>query len=54
MTVTQRERAELGEPNADFTATGLMRLWTQRDDLMPMTSAPGSGRDLGRPGPVPV
>src|SRR5215472_11572005 len=36
MTVTQRERTELDALYADFAANGLMPLWTQRDDLMPM------------------
>jgi hypothetical protein len=36
MTVTHQERAELPELHADFAAAGLMPLWTQRDDLMPL------------------
>jgi gentisate 1,2-dioxygenase len=40
MTLTDSQRAELDELYADFAAAGLMPLWTQREDLMPVTPQP--------------
>jgi gentisate 1,2-dioxygenase len=40
MTVTQHEQERLDELYADFQAARLIPLWTQREDLMPMSPRP--------------
>jgi gentisate 1,2-dioxygenase len=40
MTVTHEEQAQLDRLYADFEAAGLMPLWRQREDLMPVTPQP--------------